>query len=536
MTVHAQRITGANLIAGRNAAEGTERLHAVEPRTGEPVPPAFAVATPAEVRAAAAAAAAAFVELGTWSGVRRARMVRRAADALDATGADLVAIADAETALGETRLTAELARTTGQLRAFADLVEQGEELAPIIDPADPDATPPRPDLRRMLVPLGPVAVFGASNFPLAFSVPGGDTASALAAGCPVVVKAHPSHPATSECCARLIHEACVAEGAPPGVLSLLHGGASVGQALVTDPDVAAVGFTGSRLAGRALHDAAAARPVPVPVYAEMSSLNPVFITGSAIAARGEQIAADLVGSMTMGTGQFCTKPGVVFVPDGPDGRTFVSRLADEARQQGGGPLLNERIQQGLSDQLAATAAIDGVEVVVEGRIGAEDGFTASPSVLRVDAARFRAEPRLTAEHFGPVTVAVVCAHDDDFLDAAAGLEGTLTATIHGQPDDVVLTRRLLAVLRERTGRLVWNGFPTGVAVTHAMHHGGPYPATSNPLHTSVGTSAIGRFLRPVCYQAMPAELLPEALADDNPLGIRRKVAGTWTTARMEDGK
>lgn len=532
MSVITATPTGANLVAGEDRSAGSERFHGTDPRTGAPREIAFTEATPTEVREAAAAARAAFAVLATWSGARRGAMVRRIADTLDSAGDTLVATADAESALGEGRLVGELARTTAQLRAFADLVEQGEDLEAIIDPADPDATPPRPDLRRMLVPIGPVAVFGASNFPLAFSVPGGDTAAALAAGCPVVIKAHPSHPETSERCARLIHEACHAEGAPPGTVSMLHGGPSVGSALVTDPDIAAVGFTGSQQAGRALYDAAAARAEPIPVYAEMSSLNPVFVTSNALATRGASVAEDYLGSMTMGTGQFCTKPGIVFVPDDEHGVAFGDRLAEGARRQGPGPLLNARIQQGLDEQLAATRSVDGVEILAEGAIGEGDGFSAAPTVLRTDVQRFLSEPQLTEEHFGPVTLVVSCAHDD-YLTVAQNLEGTLTATIHAETDDQELVTRLTGILRERAGRILFNGYPTGVAVTHAMHHGGPYPATTNALHTSVGTTGIRRFQRPVCYQAMPKELLPPPLADENPLNIRRKVAGAWTTDPLE---
>lgn len=520
--------TGANLVAGHERTEGTENFYATDPRTGAGGDLAFTEATPEEVRAAAAAAREAFDVLSTWPGPKRAAMVRRAADALDAARDELVASADAESALGETRLTGELARTTTQLRMFADLVERGEELEAIIDPADPEATPPRPDLRRMLLAIGPVAVFGASNFPLAFSVPGGDTAAALAAGCPVVIKAHPSHPATSERCARLLQDACVAEGAPSGVVSMLHGGPSVGIALVTDPDIAAVGFTGSQQAGRALFDAAAARPEPIPVYAEMSSLNPVFVTSAALAARGGSMAEDYLGSMTMGTGQFCTKPGVVFVPDDEHGVAFAERLAEGARQQGAQPLLNARVQQGLEQQLAATRAVEGVEVLAEGSIGEGEGFGAAPTVLRTHVARFLAEPQLTREHFGPVTL-VVAGAPEDHLSVAAELEGTLTATVHAEPADKEFVSALVSRLRERAGRIVFDGYPTGVAVCHAMHHGGPYPATTSSLHTSVGSTSIRRFLRPVCYQSMPSELLPDALADHNPLGVPRKVDGTWTT-------
>jgi NADP-dependent aldehyde dehydrogenase len=475
----------------------------------------------ADVATATAAAAEAFAEYRRWPAARRAVLLRGIADGLEALGDELVAVADAETGLGETRLSGEVGRTCGQLRAFADLVTAGWHVEAMIDTAGPD-------LRRMLVPLGPVAVFGASNFPLAFSVPGGDTASALAAGCPVVVKAHPSHPRTSALCARAITAALADAGAPAGVFGLVEGASNaVGEALVTAPAITAVGFTGSLAGGRALYDLAAARPQPIPVYAEMGSLNPVFVTAGALAARGQAIAEGFVGSMTMGTGQFCTKPGLVFVPAGA-AQGFVDAVAEGLAGVEGGPLLNDRIRDTLAGQLEATTALPGVQAVVRGSAG----DVCTPTLLRVDWETYAATPALAEEHFGPVSV-VVAVPDDGFAEAAGTLAGSLTATVHAEPAEHDAVAALLEVLREKAGRLVWNGFPTGVAVTHAMQHGGPYPATTNPLHTSVGSTSIRRFLRPVAYQDTPAALLPDELRDENPLGILRLVNGRWTPAPVQ---
>ncbi|QBI18419.1 aldehyde dehydrogenase (NADP(+)) [Egibacter rhizosphaerae] len=527
-----EALTGANLVADRERAEGA-RFRGPDPRTGGEGPLAVAEATSGEVADAVAAAVEAAPVLAAWTPQRRAEVLRGLADALDADGEAIIAVADIETALGRARLSTELARTSNQLRLFADVVAEGRYLEATIDAPNPDVVPPRPDLRRQLVPLGPVAVFGASNFPLAFSVPGGDTASALAAGCPVVAKAHPSHPATCERTARALRAALTDAGAPPGSLSMVHGqGVEVGSALVEAPGIAAVGFTGSRAGGRALHDLAAQRDVPIPVYAEMSSLNPVFVTDGALAARGEEIADGFLQSMTMGTGQFCTKPGVLVLPDSAEGASFAERVAEQAGAHAGGPLLNGRIASALAEQLARTRAIDGVEVLAAGEVTERDGFAARPTVLRVPAERFLAEPDLAAEHFGPMAV-LVTASPSEQITVAASLEGQLTATVHTEEDEADKITELVEELTRMAGRVVCNGYPTGVAVTHAMHHGGPYPATTNPLHTSVGSTAIRRFLRPVAYQTAPQALLPPALRDENPLDLPRLLDGAWTTAPVE---
>jgi NADP-dependent aldehyde dehydrogenase len=530
------RLTGANLVAGEDSADGGATYTAADPRTGQPGSTGFHEATAAEITRAAAAAAEASAVLLDWPGERRAALLRAAADALDAGAEQVVATASAESGLDESRLTGELGRTTTQLRAFADLAEEGSYVEAIIDtPRTHPVLGLLPDVRRMLVPVGPVAVFGASNFPLAFSVAGGDTASALAVGCPVVVKAHPSHPGTSELAGRSLAAAAAATAAPPGTFSMVHGRSpDVSRALVTAAEIKAVGFTGSQRVGRLLYDLAAGRPEPIPVYAEMGSLNPLFVTPGALRARAEEIAVGYVGSMTQGNGQFCTKPGLLFVPDDDAGRAFLGRVAELVRERGAGPMLSESIRAALASQLDQTRALPGVQTVGEGHGGGAAAIAATPVLLAVDYATFLATPRLQAEHFGPVAVAVRVP-PGRYAEAAAGLAGNLTGTIHAEPDDAQVVAPLVAALLGKVGRLVWNGYPTGVAVVPAMQHGGPYPATTASGHTSVGLTAVRRFLRPVAYQNAPQQLMPPALADGNPLRIRRLVDGVWTEAPLTGG-
>ncbi|WP_422647307.1 aldehyde dehydrogenase (NADP(+)) [Actinoalloteichus caeruleus] len=519
-------LTGANLIAGEESTEGPADLRQTRPATGEQGP-AFHQATVAEVRAATAAAALAAPVYAATPATTRAELLRRIATGIEGAADELVAAADEETALGETRLRGELARTNAQLRMFADLIASGAHLDATIDTPDPSAIPPRPDLRRLQVPLGPVAVFSASNFPFAFSVAGGDTASALAAGSPVVLKAHPAHPATSELTGRIVVEAVADSGLPAGVFALLHGaGPEVGQALVIDPAIKAVGFTGSLRAGRALHDAAAARPEPIPVYAEMGSTNPVLLSEAAVAARAEEIAAGLAQSFTMGNGQFCTKPGIVLLPAGA--AEFESAFTSAAQQVSPGTLLSPQIQRGLAAQLAETRDLDGVDVLTE--VVADGGGLRSPVVvLRTDVAGYLRHEQLREEHFGPVVVLVEYGSTEDVLAALAEVPGSLTATVHAEPGEEDRLAEPIARLVALSGRLVWNGFPTGVAVSFAQQHGGPYPSTTAAWSTSVGTSAIRRFQRPVAYQAAPAAVLPSALRNENPDGIVRLVNGRVTT-------
>jgi len=505
-------------------------FHAVDPRSGE-LGPEYAEATPDDVHAAVAAAAAAFASPGLRDDGRRVELLREIAERLSGAEEEIVAVCTAETGLPEARVRSELERTWRQVAAFADLVDAGDYVDAIIDTADPDARPiPRPDVRRMLVPVGPVAVFGASNFPLAFSTAGGDTASALAAGCPVVVKGHPSHPGTSEVVARLVRGAVGSIGLPDGTFAMLQSsGVEVGEALVDEPAIAAVGFTGSLAGGRAIFDRAAARPKPIPVFAEMGSVNPVVVTSAALRARAAQIAEGLVASVSSFGGQLCTKPGVVFVPAGAEGEQFVADVAGRLAAAEPQVMLNERLRDSLAervDELAGLAEPAGEGDTTAGPDG--PGFRFAPGAFRAAASDLAREPALLEERFGPVVLLLDYRSEDELLEALDRVEGQLTGSVHAEADDEPLVRTLVDVLAARAGRLVFDGFPTGVAVTHAMTHGGPYPATTAPGTTSVGMTAIQRFLRPVAWQNAPAAALPPALRDENPLGIWRRVDGRPT--------
>lgn len=473
--------------------------------------------TAEEVDALAQTALSAFAVTSAASDAERAAWLRAIAAALDAAADELWALADEETHLGETRLRGEIARTTGQLRLFASVVEDGAYLEAVVDHADPSAAPPKPDLRRLLVPLGPVAVYSASNFPFAFSVAGGDTASALAVGCPVIVKAHSGHPRLSRRTAEIVSAALSDAGAPEGTFALIEGRLA-GVALIEHPAIAAAGFTGSVGGGRALFDRAAARPVPIPFYGELGSVNPVVVTAAADAARGSALAEGLAGSFQLGVGQFCTKPGIVFVPSG-------SSLEKELPAHVGtaGPLmLNAGIAAGFADAFDGVAA--GAELIAGGT--SEDVLAPAPRVLAVDAPTFAAHAEaLGQEMFGPATLLVRYDDEQQLLTALAEVEGSLTATLHAEPDEQ--PSAVLASLTERAGRVLFGGWPTGVAVTWSQHHGGPYPATTSQ-HTSVGATAARRFQRPVAFQDAPEWALPEALRESNPLGIPRRVDGVLT--------
>ncbi len=525
-------LTGSNLIAGEHSRAGAHTFTSVNPRTRTPGEVQFHNATPEEIDRAATAAAAAFQITRNAPAHRLADFLDRAAAEIEALGDRLLETADMETGLGIPRLTGERARTTGQLRAFANLLREGSYVEAIIDTAQPDRKPtPRPDIRRMLFPIGPVAVFSASNFPFAFSVAGGDTASAFAAGCPAIVKAHPGHPATSELFAEAINRAVTAEGFPAGFFSLIQGDrVEVGQALVKHPLIEAVGFTGSLRAGRAIFDAAASRPRPIPVYAEMGSVNPVVILPGAIEARAEAIAEGLVNSATLGAGQFCTNPGLVFVIDDPGTQRFIDDVKRRMEARTPGVLLNANVERGLAQAVEGTLKRPGVEKLTGGEVVPGAGYCYANTVLQTTGAAFRADVNLQTEHFGPVTLFVVCESAEDLRAALDTLRGNLTATIHAEESEMAPARELFNLLREKAGRLIWNGFPTGVEVVYAMQHGGPYPATTAPWTTSVGMTAIRRFMRPVAFQNMPDALLPPALQDANPLGIWRIVDDSLTRA------
>jgi len=497
----------------------------VDPRTGAAIGPDVADSTPEEVAAACAAAAEAAPWLAGLSFSDRAALLAALGRALRDHQDELCALADAETALGLPRLAGELARTAAQFDLFAAVLRDGAFCEATLDRPDPDAVPPHSDLRRMLVPLGPVAVFAASNFPFAFSVAGGDTASALAAGCPVVVKAHPGHPALSARTAEILGAALGAAGAPGGVLAVVHG-EQAGRDLVADPAVTAVGFTGSPAGGRALFDIAVSRPDPIPFYGELGSINPVVVTEAAGAARPDDIADGLAASAMLGSGQFCTKPGVVFVPAAAD---LPGRVAQRVARASTGPLLTERIATGYRDGLRRLLGVPGARALLDEPPQPGGGHRVAPQVVTVDAATFAAHADdLTEECFGPVTVLVTYAGAADLATALAHVPGALTGTVHAEPDDPGAAPAA-AALGRKVGRLIHNGWPTGVAVTWSQSHGGPWPATTSVLHTSVGATAIRRFLRPLTYQDVPEDLLPAALRDDNPLGIPRRVDGVLTT-------
>ncbi|MCS0499966.1 aldehyde dehydrogenase (NADP(+)) [Protaetiibacter mangrovi] len=456
-------------------------------------------------------AAGAAPALAAMSVADRVALLDAIADALDGAADELVAVAGEETALPDARLRGELARTTAQLRKFGVVVAEGGYLEATIDHADPGDVPPRPELRRMLRPIGPVAVFAASNFPFAFSVAGGDTASALAAGCPVVVKTHPGHPRTSARTAELVAGALTAAGAPAGAFQTVAG-FDEGLALVDAEQIEAVAFTGSLRGGRALLDRCTARAKPIPFYGELGSLNPVVVTPEADAARGAELAAGLAGSFQLGDGQFCTKPGLVLVPAG----SALEAALPASVGTGAPRMLTETIATGFETGRDRAAAVPGVEVLAGG------GSATAPTVLAADAATLLAHRELLEEVFGPVTVLVRYA-DPAARDAVLeALEGSLTMTLHAEPGEDVVG--LAEAMASRAGRVLFGGWPTGVAVSWAQHHGGPWPAT-NTVFTSVGAMAVRRFLRPIAYQDAPASVLPPALRDDNPLGILRRIDG-----------
>jgi len=506
---------GKNLIAGLASSETTDSFQAVNPATETPLEPHFFPASTQEIEAAARAAEKAFADYRRLPAAKRAEFLDTVAAEIEVLGDELLQRAHVETALPLARLQGERGRTCEQLRLFAEVVRNGAWADVRIEPALPARQPlPRPDLRRALIPLGPVAVFGSSNFPLAFSVAGGDTASALAAGCPVVVKAHPAHPGTSELVAGAIASALKKCELPAGVFSLLHGGASVGEALVRHPAIAAVGFTGSYVAGRALIAAAATRARPIPVFAEMGSLNPVFLLPEALRARSAEIAQGLVTSITVGVGQFCTKPGLVFLQRGPEANGFIERFGALVKAAPCGTMLTRGILRGFKEHRSNIVAAPGVRPGGNADAAPVSQKTeAQPSFAVTNAETFLKHPEIATEVFGPFTLIVIAETHEELLACARALEGQLTATLHLTDADRAEAEPLVDVLAQKAGRLVFNGFPTGVEVSATMNHGGPWPSSSDVRFTSVGTAAILRFIRPICYQNCPQDLLPDQLRD-----------------------
>jgi len=522
-------ILGKSLIGFRDSTSTGAPFSAWNPATGEKITPAFFSASPQDVARAAELASDAFSVYSRLPGTERASFLNRIASRIESITDLLVARAHAETALPEPRLKSETARTCNQLRLFASVVEEASWICARIDHGDPQRKPlPKPDVRSMLFPLGPVVVFGASNFPLAFSVAGGDTASALAAGNPVIVKAHPAHPGTSELVGRAIRDCVREQRLPEGVFSLLFdSGTEVGAKLVQHPLVKAAGFTGSIAAGRALMDLAVRRPEPIPFFGEMGSTNPVFILPGAMAARGREIASQLHASFTLGSGQFCTKPGLVFLPKQDPSANFLPEFQDKVAHSPKFTFLTSGIRNSYEREIQNRKDRRDLTLVAEGEQASPGpAFLAGVAVFQTDVPSLLNSPDLGSEVFGPSTLLVGFSKRQELLDAARSLNGHLTATIHGTEEDLHEFSDLIQVLRDKVGRIVFNGYPTGVEVCHAMVHGGPYPASTDSRTTSVGSQAIFRFARPVCFQDFPQSALPAELRNDNPLSI-------W---RMEDGK
>jgi 2,5-dioxopentanoate dehydrogenase len=492
--------------------------------------PTFGMGGRAEVERATSLAAAAFDPYRNAPLAKRAAFLEAIADNILGIGDELIERAHAETGLPIQRLQGERGRTAGQLRLFAKVVRDGHFLSSTIDHAQPERQPmPRADLRLAKVPLGPVAVFGASNFPLAFSVAGGDTASALAAGAPVIVKAHGAHLGTAELVGRAIQAAVKEEGLPEGVFSLLFGaGRNLGEALVSHPAIKAVGFTGSRQGGLALVRIANARREPIPVYAEMSSINPVFLFPGALANRAEAIGRAFADSLTMGAGQFCTNPGLVLAIDGPDLERFIGAAGAALATKPAQTMLTPGIFDAYRSGTEKLDAVQGVAKTARGESAGERENAAQAALYVTDARRFIGMPELEEEMFGPASVVVRARDLDELGRLAEHVEGQLTATLQIDAVDHSDAKRLLPILERKAGRILANGFPTGVEVCHAMVHGGPFPSTSNVMFTSVGATAIDRFLRPVCYQDLPDALLPSAVQESNPLDLRRLVDGNFS--------
>ncbi len=523
-------LRGQSIINGESRQGSGAGFSGFNPASAAALEPIYRSASAENVDLAANLAEDAFATYNKMSGEKKGHFLRHIAAGLEAVGTELVDRAHIETALPEKRLQGELARTANQLRLFAGVVEEGSWCMARIDPAEPDRKPlPRADIRSMLRPIGPVVVFGASNFPLAFSVAGGDTASALAAGNPVIVKAHSAHPGTSELAGQVICQSVKECGLPAGTFALIFGsGAQVGSALVQHPAVKAVGFTGSLAAGKALMQLAAERPEPIPCFMEMSSTNPLFILPEALATRGAEIATGLFGSFTMGVGQFCTKPGLVFLPGGEDADSLVNKLVAQVSQAAQSPMLTAGIYRNYKSGVADLEGQHGVELLARPSAEAGSAIHASPALFEVKGSDLLRKPELAKEVFGPSTLVVRYADRQELIQLAYALEGQLTATLHATDADIAAFADLVAILERKAGRLIVNGYPTGVEVCHAMVHGGPYPATTDSRHTSVGTQAIYRFARPVCYQDFPQAALPDELKDGNPLSIMRLVNGSFT--------
>ena len=498
-------ITPSQIIGYRNVQSNGEMFHGYNPNSGKPLSPAFREATKSEINESIVLASSAFALYRKTNPSQRSLFLETIAGNIEALGDDLLKIINEETALPLTRLTGERSRTTGQLRLFAQLLRDGKWNKEIVDEPLPDRKPlARPEMIQMQVPIGVVAVFGASNFPLAFSVAGGDTASALASGCPVVFKAHPAHPATCQLMGNAIAKAAKETGMPDGTFSMLHGLSNeVGGTLVTHPLIKAVAFTGSFRGGKALYDLAVRRPEPIPVYAEMGSVNPVFFLPEAVKLGGESLATQFGQSVTMGSGQFCTNPGFCILINNEESKLFIQQVADGLSATPVHPLLTKGITDAYMSGLEKQHKMTGASILT---ITSETDI--KPSMITVSAKNLMQHPDYFEEVFGPSTVAVLVDGYDEMFRLAKVMPGQLTGTIHAAEHDYPTAKELIELLTQKVGRVIMNGFPTGVEVSHAMVHGGPYPATTDSRVTSVGTSSIYRFTRPVCYQNIPHSLLP----------------------------
>lgn len=512
-------IEGVNVIGYSTSKQSSESLQAFEPGKNQQLPEKFHVATDEEVDHALKKAREAFLEYRNYSGKQKAEFLEAIADGIEDLGDELISRASAESGLTSGRLEGERGRTCGQLRMFANLLREGSWV-------DARINTEGPDVRRMMFPIGPVAVFGASNFPLAFSTAGGDTASALAAGCPVVVKGHESHPGTNELVARAIVEAAENTGMPDGVFSSLNGGPEVGGAIVRHPLTKAVGFTGSFGGGKAIFDLANQREEPIPVYAEMGSVNPVFLLDQKLSSEADELAEMYAGSVTLGVGQFCTNPGLIIGVDGEGLNHFSRALSNQLKKIEPECMLNPRIAETYRKKRAAVLEQTGIEVLTGP--AEEINNHGAAAVATISADDFLSNELLSQEVFGPFTLIISCSDRQQMHQVAEHLEGQLTVTLMGSDQELQENKELVDTCREKAGRVIFNGVPTGVAVNHAMHHGGPFPATTDAKYTSVGTTAIYRFVRPIAFQDSPAGLLPDELKADNPLEIWRMVNGELT--------
>jgi NADP-dependent aldehyde dehydrogenase len=526
---------GKNLIGNELSAQGSTTFRAVDPATGNTLPGDFYLATADEVDAIAAKAAAAFKIYSQKTGEEKAVFLEAIADEIMALGDDLINRAIAESGLPAARLTGERGRTTGQLKMFAQLLRDGSWVQARIDTAIPDRQPlPKVDLRYMMIPLGPVMVFGASNFPFAYSAAGGDTASALAAGCPVIVKAHPSHPGTDAMVSQAIISAAKKTNMPDGVYSMLFSDETIAIKLVTDPAVKAIGFTGSRKGGMAIFNAAVNRTEPIPVYAEMSAVNPVILMPGAVAANAAGIAQGLTGSVTLGVGQFCTNPGLVFMVDDANTKTFLDALSAGIKNAMPATMLSKNICVNYYNGIERLKHTSSVTELAESDAAANAEKTeAAPHVFTVSQQDFISNKQLSQEVFGPASLVVLCKDVASIAAVLETMEGQLTATVHAAAADENNLHAVVELMKEKAGRIIFGGFPTGVEVCDSMVHGGPFPSTTDGRSTSVGSAAIERFVRPVAYQNFPQHLLPDALKDHNPLHILRLINGAWSKHAVE---